>query len=223
MGKAINRPVVKICCISSLEEAMMAIRYGAGSIGLVSEMPSGPGVIDEELITEIAARTPRQISTFLLTSLQGVDEIVAQHRRVRTSTIQLVDELVSGSYADLRRQLPGISIVQVIHVQDDGAIKEAERISRDVDFLLLDSGNKSLPTKELGGTGRTHDWSISRRIIERSKVPVFLAGGLNAENVAEAVRSVRPYGLDLCSGVRKEGQLSEEKLKQFFASLASFK
>jgi phosphoribosylanthranilate isomerase len=214
------KPRVKVCCISSLDEATLAIRYGASALGLVSAMPSGPGVINEDLIAEIAARTPPPIATFLLTCQQDVDSIIQQQRRLRTNTIQIVDRLERGNYAGLRAALPGISLVQVIHVTGEEAIDEARSIAPQVDALLLDSGNQTLAVKELGGTGRTHDWTISRKIREAVRTPIFLAGGLKAENVADAIREVRPFGLDLCSGVRTEGRLDEAKLARFFASVA---
>lgn len=212
-------PRVKICCISSMEEAATAVRLGASALGLVSAMPSGPGVISEDLIREVALRVPPSIATFLLTASQDAGEIIAQQRRCGTTTLQLVDRLTSGSYVDLRRALPGIGIVQVIHVVDETSVDEALNIAPHVDALLLDSGNPSLPVKELGGTGRTHDWVLSRRIRERAGVPVFLAGGLKAENVAEAMRQVRPFGLDLCSSVRTNGALDAGKLAYFFAQV----
>ncbi len=207
---------VKICCIASIEEADMAIKYGASAIGLVSEMPSGPGVISEKTIKEIAEQTPSYISTFLLTSKQNVDEIIEQHHRCRTNTIQLCDKVINGSLLQLKKALPKIKIVQVIHVNDDCSIEEALKVSEFVDAILLDSGNQKLVTKELGGTGKTHDWSISRKIVESVNVPVFLAGGLNPHNVDEAIIQVKPYGVDVCSGVRTNSILDEEKLKIFF-------
>ena len=212
-------PRVKICCISSLDEARTAIGHGASALGLVSAMPSGPGVIAEELIREIARMTPPPIATFLLTSSQNADEIIDQQRRCHTNTLQLVDRLTSGSYQDLRRALPGIGLVQVVHVTGEASVEEALALALHVDALLLDSGNPTLPVKELGGTGRTHDWSLSRRICAQAGVPVFLAGGLKPENVAEAVRHVRPFGLDLCSGVRTDGRLDADKLTRFFVQL----
>ncbi|MGE0131734.1 MAG: phosphoribosylanthranilate isomerase [Blastocatellales bacterium] len=213
------RPRVKICCISSLEEAELALRYGASALGLVSSMPSGPGVIDENLIAEIAARVPPPIATFLLTSLQDADSIIEQQRRLGTNTLQIVDRLERGSYDDLRRALPGVSIVQVIHVNSEESIEEAVTVARHVDAILLDSGNQKLAVKELGGTGRTHDWTISRRIREAAGVPIFLAGGLKPDNVVEAIRDVGPFGLDLCSGVRTGGKLDEGKLASFFEAV----
>lgn len=212
-------PRVKICCINSIAEAQLAIRYGASALGLVSEMPSGPGVISEEWIAEIAAYVPPGISSFLLTSKQNAKEIIAQQRRGGANTIQLVDELLEGSYADLRAALPGIKLVQVIHVTGEDSVKEAEQIAPHVDAILLDSGNPHLAVKELGGTGRTHNWRISRMIRESIDVPLFLAGGLNADNVRAAIEEVGPFGLDICSGVRTNGRLDENKLARFFESV----
>jgi phosphoribosylanthranilate isomerase len=213
------RPRVKICCIASVEEARMAVECGASAVGLVSEMPSGPGVIEEESIAEIAARVPPPIATFLLTCKQDAEAIVEQQRHCRVNTIQFCDRVAPEVYGELRARLPGVSLVQVVHVVGEGSLDEALTAARHVDALLLDSGNQSLAVKELGGTGRVHDWRVSRRVVEASPVPVFLAGGLKYENVAEAVATVRPFGLDVCSGVRTEGRLDAEKLKRFFAHL----
>ena len=214
------RPRVKVCCIASVEEARVAVECGASGVGLVSEMPSGPGVISEELIAEIAARVPPPVATFLLTCRQDAASIVAQQRRCRVNTLQLCDRVPAEVYPELRAELPGVSLVQVVHVRGDESFDEALNVARHVDALLLDSGNQSLAVKELGGTGRTHDWRVSRRIVEASPVPVFLAGGLKPENVGDAVSAVRPFGLDVCSGVRTEGRLDGEKLRRFFAQLS---
>jgi phosphoribosylanthranilate isomerase len=194
----------------------MAIRAGASALGLVSTMPSGPGVIPWERIEEIAAAVPPPIATFLLTCSQDAAEIAEQQHRCRTNTIQICDHLITGTYDELRRATPGIKIVKVIHVTGDESIDEAVEVARHVDAILLDSGNQKLAVKELGGTGRTHDWRLSRRIRESVRVPVFLAGGLTPDNVRDAIESVEPFGLDLCSGVRTNGELDEAKLRAFF-------
>lgn len=199
----------------------MAIRWGASAVGLVSEMPSGPGVIPEETIKRIAAGVPPAVSSFLLTCKQDAPSIIAQQRRCGTNTIQICDRLEAHHYRELREALPGISLVQVIHVQDQESLMEALETAPHVDAILLDSGNQSLPVKELGGTGRTHDWTISREIRERVRVPVFLAGGLNPVNVREAIESVGPFGVDVCSGVRTDGGLDEGKLTDFFGAIRS--
>ena len=216
---ATAKPRVKICCIASIAEAWMAIDHGASCIGLVSAMPSGPGPIDEDLIAEIASVVPPGVASFLLTCRQDVRSIIDQQRRLGVNTIQICDRLEDGTYHDLRSALPGISIVQVIHVTGPESVDEAQSIARHVDAILLDSGNQSLQVKELGGTGRTHDWSLSRRIRETIEVPLFLAGGLRPDNVAEAVRTVQPYGIDVCSGLRTDGKLDPVKLRSFFAAL----
>ncbi|MFL6248425.1 MAG: phosphoribosylanthranilate isomerase [Thermoanaerobaculia bacterium] len=204
---------IKICCISSHEEARMAIEAGADILGLVSAMPSGPGVIAEELIASIAASVPAQ--TFLLTSLCEPGAIIEQHRRLRTTAIQLCDALPPGGHARLREALPGVRLVQVVHVTGDASYDEAMTAARDVDALLLDSGNPALRVKELGGTGRVHDWTISRRIASDAGVAVFLAGGLRPENVAEALAITGASGVDICNGVRTDGRLDREKLERF--------
>jgi phosphoribosylanthranilate isomerase len=209
------KPRFKICCIASVDEAQLAIRYGASAIGLVSAMPSGPGPIEEGLIAEIAARVPPGVSTFLLTSKPDAESIIAQQRRTRVNTLQLVDSVPIVTYHELRRALPGIAIVQVVHVRGERSIEEAKTVAPYVDAILLDSGNPDLPVKQLGGTGRTHDWNISKKIREQVSVPIFLAGGLNSENVATALQQVHPYAVDVCSGVRTDGRLDEQKLADF--------
>jgi phosphoribosylanthranilate isomerase len=217
---AAHRPRVKICCISNLREARMAIAYGASALGLVSEMPSGPGVISEEMIAEIASSVPPPIATFLLTCKEDAASIIAQQRRCRVNTIQICDRIAPQLYAVMREAMPGVSLVQVVHITGPESVAEAVAVNDKVDALLLDSGNQNLPVKELGGTGRTHNWQLSRAVVEAVDVPVFLAGGLNPNNVAQAIEEVRPFGLDVCSGVRSDGKLDEEKLKRFFANIA---
>ena len=210
---------VKICCIRSVEEAALAVRLGANALGLVSEMPSGPGTIDEKLIAAIVATVPEGIATFLLTSETNAASILAQQERCRVNTLQLCDHVSRGTHTELRVALPSVQLVQVIHVRDESSVTEALAAAESVDTLLLDSGNQSLTVKELGGTGRVHDWSLSARIVRESPIPVFLAGGLRPSNVAEAIRTVRPDGIDLCTGVRTDTALDEEKLSQFMASV----
>jgi phosphoribosylanthranilate isomerase len=216
-----HTPRVKICCIGSVDEAALAVEYGASALGLVSHMPSGPGVIGDELISKIAATVPPAIGTSLLTSRQRVSDIIEQQRFCRTNTIQICDHLAVGTHRDLKDALPGISIVQVIHVTGPESVEEAARIAPHVDAILLDSGNQKLAVKELGGTGRTHDWTLSRAIRERIDVPLFLAGGLTPENVGQAIEEVGPFALDVCSGVRTDGKLDAIKLKRFFSAVNS--
>ncbi|MDZ4771860.1 MAG: phosphoribosylanthranilate isomerase [Planctomycetota bacterium] len=212
------RPYVKICCIATPREAEIAVRAGASALGLVSAMPSGPGVIQDERIAEIAARVPPPVATFLLTSRTSAGRIVEQHERCRTSVLQLVDHVHPEELRALRAALPGVKLVQVIHVLGAESIDEARSVAPLVDALLLDSGNPNLAVKELGGTGRVHDWATSRVIRDAVSIPVFLAGGLTAHNVAAAIERVQPFGLDLCTHVRTDGALDERKLATFMAA-----
>lgn len=214
-----KRPRVKICCISSIDEARLAVEYGASALGLVGNMPSGPGVIDDQLIGEIAKAVPPAVSTFLLTSETTAQGIIAHYKKVNTTTIQVVDHLPNSEYALLRAELPHVKLVQVIHVMDNRSVQEAIEASKFVDALLLDSGNPNLQVKELGGTGRTHNWELSRQIRESIDIPLFLAGGINSTNVKEAIERVQPFGIDLYSGVRTNNRLDEQKLIAFFKEI----
>lgn len=212
---------IKICCIGSPEEARLAIRQGANALGLVSAMPSGPGVIADEMIARVAAAIPPGVTPVLLTAEQEARPIIDQQRRLGPRAIQLVDYVEPSVFPELRAALPGIALMQVIHITGPESLADALKAAGYADALLLDSGNPTLAIKELGGTGRTHNWEISREICERSPVPVFLAGGLNPENVAAAIRQVRPYGVDICSGVRTEGRLDPVKLAAFMRAVRS--
>ncbi len=209
-------PSIKICCIANEREAADAISFGASAIGLVGKMPSGPGPISDEEIERIARSVPPPVATFLLTSERTPQGIIEHYLRTRTSAIQIVDELEGRDYDSIQASLPGVKLVQVIHVLDDASVDEACELAEHVDAILLDSGNPRLEIKELGGTGRRHDWKLSRRIVESCPKPVFLAGGLNADNVREAIETVGPFGLDVCSGVRSGGRLDPAKVEAFF-------
>lgn len=206
---------IKICCISSISESLTALEFGADAIGLVAKMPSGPGPISDELIKQIAQVVPPPIATFLLTSETSASGIIKHHYRANTNTIQIVDLLSEGTYSQIKEALPSVKIVQVIHVIDSKSVDLAIKLSESVDALLLDSGNPNLKIKELGGTGRVHNWKLSRQIRDNSKCPIFIAGGLNPDNVKQAIEEVRPYAIDVCSGVRTNGALDKYKLGAF--------
>jgi len=214
-------PRVKICCIGNVAEAKLAIEYGASALGLGSEIPSGLGIISEGLIAQVASIVPPAVSSFLLTSKPDTLAIIAQQRRLGVNTIQICDQLQSGTYDDLRQALPGIALIQVIHVTGSESIEEAASAAAHVHGLLLNSGNQSLELKELAGTEKIHNWEISRRIRELVDVPIFLAGGLTPENVSAAIQQVEPFGVDVCSGVRTEGKLDERKLSKFFNQVSA--
>ncbi len=193
----------------------MATAAGASLLGLVGAMPSGPGPISDDAIAEVCAWAPPGVDTVLLSSETTAEGLVAHAARCRPSVLQIVDEPEPGAYAALRAAHPALKLMQVIHVEDDSAIAQARSAAVHVDAILLDSGRPSAAVKELGGTGRTHDWTVSAKLVARLDKPVFLAGGLSADNVSQAIRQVRPYGLDLCSKVRTDDRLDQAKLKAF--------
>ena len=214
----------KICCMLSTDEADMAIAAGARAIGLVGAMPNGPGPIDDGLICDIAAHVHSRhgdaIWTTLLTSrIEG--EAIADHvADTGVNSVQIVDNPNPRAYAAIRKALPSLRILQVIHVEDDAAVAQAVEAAEHADVILLDSGKPSAAVRTLGGTGDVHDWSVSRRIVEAVKKPVFLAGGLNPRNVADAIAAVRPYGVDICSGLRDSSyRLVQTKLDAFVSAL----
>jgi phosphoribosylanthranilate isomerase len=218
---AVSVSRVKICCISSIEEAKIAIERGAHALGLVANMPSGPGVISEELIAKIARYAPPAVTSVLLTSHQSCEEIITQHHNCRTNAIQMCDDLHIGTYDGLRSALPGISLIKVIHVSGEESIVKAKNVASSVDAILLDTGSKSDTKIELGGTGRIHDWSVSAQICSQVKIPVFLAGGLNPYNVQEAIEKVHPFAVDVCSGVRTNDLLDKSKVSDFIQNVSN--
>ena len=199
----------------------MAIRLGADALGLVGKMPSGPGPIADELIATIAKTIHPPIASFLLTSEQSSSAIIDHIKRTGVNTIQIVDELTEGSYQHIKDELPHIKIVQVIHVTGEESIQQALDVQDHIDTILLDSGNPKAAIKTLGGTGNTHNWQISRELVKAVNVPVFLAGGLHAGNVQEAIKIVQPFGVDICSGVRTNGKLDRMKLGEFITAVSS--
>lgn len=210
---------VKICCIGSPEEAALAVGVGADALGLVGPMPSGPGVIPLERAAAIAGRVPPPVVPVLLTRATDFAEIAEEIRLVAPLAVQLVDATPAAERARLKREFRALRILQVVHVRGPRSVEEARAAAEASDALLLDSGRPDAATPELGGTGRTHDWTTSRRIVEEAPVPVFLAGGLRPENVAEAIAAVRPWGVDVCTGVRENGQLAPARLRAFVAAV----
>lgn len=210
---------MKVCCIASIEEAELALEAGADALGLVSAMPSGPGVIPDADIATIAEWVGTRAATVLLTSRTSVDGIDEQLKHSRPHVLQICDALPDGEMAIVRERHPDVVLMPVVHVRGTESIAEAVGLAVVADAILLDSGNPSARVKELGGTGRVHDWQVGRAIRDAVAVPVFLAGGLRADNVGEAVRTVRPFGVDICSGVRRDGKLDRSTLTEFVTAL----
>lgn len=208
---------IKICCIKSVEEARAAHDAGAHILGLVSQTLSGPGAISDALIREIAESVPHSASTCLLTSETDSRSVADHVRATGTNAVQLVGAITPEAVGDLRCDAPGISLIKVVHVESTAAVEVASRYFEVAHALLLDTAVRGARSDSLGGTGKTHDWRISRKIVQSSPVPVYLAGGLNPENVEAATLNVRPDGVDVCSGLRRGGILDASLLSDFVA------
>lgn len=193
----------------------MAVKAGADALGLVARMPSGPGPIPDGTIAEVTAFVPPPIATFLLTSETTAEAISSHIRATNPSTVQVVSHIDPAESETLAALESHVRRVQVIHVEGPEALDLIPAYAPHVHAFLLDSGRPNAAVAELGGTGRAHDWAVSAAFVRATERPVFLAGGLSAANVADAIKQVRPYGLDLCSGVRTDGQLDPEKLAAF--------
>jgi phosphoribosylanthranilate isomerase len=213
------RTRIKVCCIASANEARMAVNAGVDALGFVCAKPASPRTIAEATVAEITSLAPPTVATFLLTSEVTADAIAAHVRRTHPTTVQILSHIDPAESARLAELEPHIRRVQVIHVENSAALEMISAYGAYVHAFLLDSGRPNAATPELGGTGRQHDWATSAAFVQASPLPVFLAGGLSPANVAAAIQLVKPYGVDLCSGVRTDGRLDAGKLTAFVASV----
>ena len=214
-----NRTRMKVCCIRDLEEACLAIRYGVDAVGLVGPMPNGPGQIDAPTVRALTTTTHAGVSSWTLTIATDAATIIETARASATQTIQLVCGVEPAVADVIRAAMPALRVVSVVHVLGPTAIAAAVRIAPHVHGVLLDSGRPGAKTPTYGGTGDTHDWDVSRQIVDAVPGPVWLAGGLTPSNVGGAIRAVRPFGVDVCSKLRTDGRLDQAKLMAFAAAV----
>ena len=210
------RTRIKVCCLASADEARLAIKAGADALGFICAGRASTRTIADSTVADITRMSPHGVSTFLVTNEQTADAIAAHVRRAHTTTVQILFPIDPAESARLAELEPHLRRVQVVHVESRAALEMIPVYSPYVHAFLLDSGRPNAATPELGGTGRPHDWAVSAEFVEASQLPVFLAGGLSPSNVADAIRQVRPFGVDVCSGVRTEGRLDPRNLEAFF-------
>jgi phosphoribosylanthranilate isomerase len=208
---------IKICCITSSEEAHIAASNGADALGFVSDMPSGPGVISESEIKNIISGLGPFVLPVLLTSKNTAADISVQYNYCCPGAFQLCEPMTEKELRKLTKLLPAVPLIRVIHVSGPESLEEAKFYEPFINAFLLDTGQRSGRLKQLGGTGKTHDWSLSTEIVKSVKIPVILAGGLNAQNVKQAIEYVKPYAVDVCSGVRTNNRLDPVKLSEFIS------
>lgn len=213
------RTRIKVCGIGSADEARLAVEAGVDALGLNCVGPSSPRHIGDSATAEITKLTPPPVATFLLTVERTADAIAAHVRRTHPTVVQILWGIDPAEAARLAEVEPHVRRVQVVHVESRAALEMIPIYSPYVHAFLLDSGRPNAETPELGGTGRPHDWAISAEFVDASRLPVFLAGGLTPANVVAAIQQVKPFGVDLSSGVRTAGQLDLGKLAAFASSV----
>lgn len=206
---------VKICGIKRIEDALKAVEYGADAIGLlVGQAHASKDFIDKKKAKEIVDGIPPFISTVMVTHMVDVKLIIEFAKYIGVSTLQLHGDSTASHIKIIKKELVNVKIIKSIHVIDKSSIEKEKEYLGFADAILLDSINKA--TDQIGGTGLIHDWNISKEIVEKCPIPVILAGGLNSDNIEEAVDKVRPYGIDVNSGVKgKDGFKDYQKLKLF--------
>lgn len=203
---------VKICGIQSQEDMSTALQAGADALGfLVGITHVAEDKIGLEEAKYLIEQLPPFVSSVAVTHLQQTDEIVDIVRTIRCTTVQVHNDVEVSVLQQIRAKLPHVKIIKAVHVTGQEALDYAREMASYVDALLLDSRTSD----RLGGTGLTHDWNISRQIVEQGPVPVILAGGLTPSNVGDAVQSVRPFGVDVNSGVEIAGKKDPHKCREF--------
>jgi len=204
---------VKICGNRTPEEVSLAVSLGADAVGLiVGVRHKSEDALTPERAAHMLALIPVFVSSVLVTHLVSAEEVLALYDKVPTSTIQLHDAISEAEIEAIRRRLPWVRLIKAVGVKDGSAIDVARRFEPLVDAILVDTHTSD----RIGGTGITHDWSISRDIVRAVRCPVILAGGLTPENLANAVALVRPYGVDVNSGVEfPNGDKDPDREKAF--------
>jgi phosphoribosylanthranilate isomerase len=209
---------VKICGITSPEEATLAERAGAHAIGLlVGRVHAAADFVGPELAREICRALSPFVTPVLVTHLEDPEAIVNLAELVPCPVLQLHSDLGPATLRELRARLAARKLIGKVSVEGDDAVARASEIEPFVDAILLDTRDRA--TDRVGGTGMVHDWSISARIAAGSRAPIILAGGLTPDNVAQAVRAVKPWGVDVNSGVETaDGRKDGGRIRRFVAA-----
>ncbi len=212
---------VKICGVTSTAEAQIAERHGAHAIGvLVGRVHVAPDFVEPAVANRIARSLPPFIAAVLVTHLDQPEAIMRLADTVSFPVLQLHSDLSASIFRELRARLSPRKIIGKVSVEGEAAVERAREIEPFVDAIVLDT--RDLATDRVGGTGMVHDWSISARIASTSNVPIILAGGLTPENVAQAIRTVKPWGVDVNSGVEThDGRKDEGRIRRFIAAASN--
>lgn len=206
---------VKICGNKRVEDALEAIRLGADAIGLLV----GQEHVSRDFISPLAAASiAKQLPPFcaiaLVTDITGVAEILQLVNFIGVNTLQLHGNSSPEDMKLIKKELPYLKIIKSLHIIDEASIGIGKKYIGVADAILLDSFNET--KNQIGGTGKTHNWNISRKIVDEYNTPIILAGGLSPDNVAEAIKFVRPYGVDVNTGTKGENGFKDYKKMEMF-------
>ncbi len=205
---------VKICGITNMNDALLAAEYGADFLGFIVDIEKSEDSLSRSVARDLIMQVPLEITPVMVTYLNKASDVVELARFVKPMAIQFHADITVGEIGKIRKALPKMKIIKAVHVTGEKAIDEAKKFEDYADYILLDSKSKG----KIGGTGKTHNWNISRKIVEKCKKPVILAGGLNPENVLDAVRIVKPFGVDVNSGVKSSPRKKDaDKMERFIA------
>ena len=203
---------IKFCGTTSPMDVQCAIDAGCDALGFIMGVThQSSDVVTPAEAAEMVRRLPPFIEPVAVTHLQGTDDLINLVRDSRCTTLQIQDAIEPSEMDTIRDALPFAKIVKAVHVIDESAIKVGKLYEPYADALILDSRTR----EKIGGTGIPHDWNISATIVANSAIPVILAGGLTPGNVAEAIRRVRPYGVDVHTGIKRDSVRDPEKTLMF--------
>jgi phosphoribosylanthranilate isomerase len=215
----LRRPRVQVAGISTLEDALACERAGVDAIGFTIGLPTGPhNDLDEAAAARIVRALPPFIVPVLITYRVTAAEVVPMCRAIGLSQVQLHAPADPAEIARMREAIPGLKVILAVNVTGPEALDLARERARHADALILDTYDPA--TGRHGATGKTHDWSLSARIVEAVEVPVILAGGLNPANVGAAIRRVRPWGVDVHTGVERPDGTTDHDLVRAFTAIA---
>ena len=216
-----NRCKVKICGTTSVADARMAADAGADYSGVVVEVPFSERSVPINVATEIARQTP--ISTVILVFDRPTDWIKKAAAQIKPFAIQLLGHEPPNQVAELKGTLSCEVWKSLFLPTENDPAADVQAIAAQIeayinagaDALLFDTAEFTDGKARFGGTGKQSDWNLSAQLIQASPVPAFLSGGIRPENVQKAIETVRPYGVDLCSGVEaSKGVRDRGKLEQ---------
>jgi len=206
---------IQMAGIRNVNDALMCVDCGVNIIGLlVGQAHTSDDFISKELARAIKIALPLEIKTTLITHLENAREIIEIAKFIEVDYIQLHSYISESEVEIIRKELPDKKLLRLIHIGEDGKVLNDIKSIKYVDFYFTDSINTK--TNQVGGTGLTHNQETDKMLVETLEKPVFIAGGLTPENVAEAIRVCKPYGVDVNSGCRaKDGSRDKEKVIAF--------